>query len=288
MPRAHDPDRGASATATGKRGEMLDDEEKAERDATREGLRDLDRMVDESDLHWRTKDAERALPKDRTEGNINERKVKPLPSATDVRKPLSSRQQKDRNKSKVAALTKMPRTQQEALVDHYASGVDGARRMNDLNDRLYVAVGDKTELSEADRKTVERLDRAIEAAERNNDRGHVVYMHAEFPKSVNQGNLEGFLDNHFSPGTAVDFDRYSFGTQNIHELGHNQHGKVDVVYEVQTARGMYLGGSDSSNSAHHALPRGMNLETVGWHEATYTDKNGNTGRRIVVQLTDRT
>ena len=61
-----------------------------------------------------------------------------------------------------------------------------------------------------------------------------------------------------------------------------------AVFEIQTRRGAYLGHSDSQDRTDHLLPRGMEFEVVGTHEATYRAPDATTGRRMVIQLRDVT
>ena len=61
-----------------------------------------------------------------------------------------------------------------------------------------------------------------------------------------------------------------------------------AVFEISTRRGQYVGQSDSLDNTAHLLPRGMRLQVVGTHEATYQAPDGTTGSRMVIQLRDIT
>jgi len=60
------------------------------------------------------------------------------------------------------------------------------------------------------------------------------------------------------------------------------------VLEIQTRRGMYLGRSDSLDDTAHLLPRGLQLQVVGMHEADYQRPDRSAGRRAVIQCLDVT
>ena len=134
---------------------------------------------------------------------------------------------------------------------------------------------------------VQRVDRAIQAYERANDRGHLVYSNVKLPDAINHSNVSGFLGNNFKPGTIVSFDRYTAGAHNLHQIepAHDAAQRT-AVFEIKTRRGMYLGRSDGVDDTAHLLPRGIQLRVCSTHQATYQRPDGSTGTRQVIQLID--
>ncbi len=278
-----DADRGSSPIASTKQAETLDPQAYRERGAERAGARELDDAVEAlPGLTRQQRDRERAMPRDATGELGHPRKARELPAPADVRRPLSSRQRKARSVSKRAVQDQMPATQYTAM-----SQLIG--RPQDLNDALSDATGDVQALPDGPRTTVQRIDRAVQAYERANDRGHVVYSNVAMPAAINRGNLGAFVGNNFRPGTVVDFDRYTAGAHTLHEIEPGEVGaQRTAVFEIQTRRGMYLGRSDSVDDTAHLLPRGMRLRVAATHQATYERPDGSTGQRQVIQLTDIT
>ncbi|WP_217631145.1 hypothetical protein [Modestobacter sp. DSM 44400] len=206
-----------------------------------------------------------------------------LPEPDAIRVPLSSRQRKARSVSKRAAQDRLPATQftaTEALISR-------PERWSELNDALSDAAGDIQALDEGQRRSIQRIDRAVQAFERANDRGHVIYSNVRMPQVINRSNLEGFVRNNFPTGTIVNFDRFTAGAHTMHEIETDAAPEDrSVVFEMQTRRGAYLGQSDSVDNTYHLLPRGMRLRVAGSHQARYRRPDGTLGSRHVVQLVD--
>ncbi len=292
MPRrAHpdyvvDADRGSSTAAT-KKASLVDVPDAHQRADARAGLRDLDTMTEGmGGLTRLQKDRERLLPRATTAELGDPRMQRHLPPPGAVRQPLSARQRNERSKDRLSTQRAMPMVQLRAQRDL----VTRPQRWRALNDQLSDHTGDVQALSEADQERVRRIDRSIQAYERRNDRGHVIYSNVTMPSYINRGNLRGFLQNNFQAGDRVAFDRYTVGTHQLHETsGHvaDPDGQV-AVFEMQTRRGAYLGQSDKVDNTGHLLPRGMEFEVVGVHEASYRAPDGSTGTRMVVQLRDVT
>jgi hypothetical protein len=279
-----DADRGSSGVPSTKRAAFMDESEHQERAETRAGARDLDTMVEQSPgLTRQQRDRERAMPRDVTEDVPYPQMERTLPVPDSIRQPLSSRQRKARSVSKRATQDKLPQTQYDAV--HRAIGDEGHWRQ--MNDSLSDAVGDAQELDERQRVQVQRLDRAIQAYERANDRGHVVYANVEMPTMINSSNLAGFVANSFDVDDEICFDRFTGGAHTLHQVepGTDTTHRT-AVFEIQTRRGMYLGRSDSVDDTTHLLPRGLQLRVVGTHMARYRRPDGTEGRRQVIQLTD--
>ncbi len=279
-----DPDRGSGSVGT-KVARAVGLDEAADRGQDRAGLRDLDAMTEGmSGLSRMAKDRERLTPRANTAELGHPRMRRELPEPSQPRLPLSSRQKNERSKDRVATQTGMPKVQFQAQKNL----VSDPSQWRNLNNRLSDEVGDVQALPEKDQEQVRRVDRAIKAYERTNDRGHVVYTNVQMPDHINHSNARAYLDGIFEPGQIVEFDRFTAATHQLHETSgylHDQSGRV-VVMEMQTRRGAYLGQSDKKDNTGHLLPRGMRFEYVGVHEATYQAPDGTTGTRTVVQLRD--
>lgn len=262
-------------------GEILD------REQDRAGFRDLDaRLVASHGLTQRDRDAQRIYPRGTPAEVPYPVMERSLPRPDDPRLPLSGRQQKARRKIMTQTQLGLPRAQAAALrglMD--ASGAHWTR----LNDQLSNNVGDVDALPEADQRQARRVDRAIQAYEERNDRGHVVYTNVRLPPAINRTSIATFVDRQFQPGDEVSFDRYTAGALSLHEIepADDPAGRV-AAFEIQTRRGIYLGMSEGGDHTGHLLPRGMQFRVVGAHEASYRTRSGGEGTRIVIQLLDIT
>ncbi len=281
-----DPDRGSSAVPGTKEAKLVDPPTFRDRGAEREGARGLDRDVESMPgLSRQQRDRERAMPRAATGEIAHPRMERTLPAPGQVRQPLSSRQRKARSVAKRAVQDRLPATQYTAMTRLVSQPL----RWQQLNDALSDATGDAQVLDDAARTGVARVDRAVQAYERANNRGHVIYSNLKMPAAINRSNLEGFLRRNFTAGTVVDFDRYTAGAHTLHEIEPaDPAAQRTAVFEIQTRRGMYLGRSDSVDDTAHLLPRGLRLRVTGTHQATYQRPDGSTGKRQVIQLTDIT
>lgn len=280
-----DPDRGSSDAST-KRAKLVPAEEHQERSATREGARGLDQAVEDMPgLTRQQRDRERAMPRDVTGDVPHPQMRRQLPEPDSIRAPLSSRQRKTRSVTKRAVQDRLPQTQYDAT----ARLVGDPSRWQTVNDVLSDAAGDAQELDDATRVQVQRIDRAIQAYERGNDRGHVVYANVEMPTMINSSNLEGYVRAEFTPGSTLDFDRFTGAAHTMHEVEPTPAtAHRTAVFEIQTRRGMYLGRSDSLDDTAHLLPRGLRLRITGSHLARYRRPDGTIAARHIVQLVDDT
>ncbi|SHN88962.1 hypothetical protein SAMN05660350_04954 [Geodermatophilus obscurus] len=279
-----DADRGSSAAVLTKRAQLIDAAAAAARADTRDGARELDAAVEAlPGLTRARRDRERAMPRATTADVPHPAMRRRLPGADAVRGPLSSRQRKARSVIKRAAQDRLPTAQHTAV--HQLISRSG--RWRELNDALSDAAGDVQTLDEDQRRTIQRVDRAVQTFERANDRGHVVYSNVQMPAAVNRFNLAGFVRNNFWPGTVIHFDRFTAAAHTLHEVEPGPEGAERcAVFEVQTRRGAYLGASDGWDDTAHLLPRGMRLAVAGTHRATYRRPDGSLGSRQVIQLVD--
>jgi len=291
MPRKSHPDGSVDAdygsgSVGAKQAAYLDTSAFEGRAEERAGLRSLDSMVESSaGMSRQQRDRERAMPRETTADLRHPLMERKLPEPGTVRTSLSSRQRKARSVAKQATQDRWTQTQYETVARMVTD--DGSWR--EVNDVLSENTGDVQALSDEQRTQVQRMDRAIQAYERNNDRGHVVYANVEMPTMINSSNLEGFVRNNFGPGRVLEFDRYTGGAHTMHQVetgAANAHRTA--VFEIQTRRGLYLGRSDGVDDTTHVLPRGMQVQIVGSHWAKYQRPDGTQGRRHVIQLLDVT
>ena len=275
-----DPEAGTSTTPAAKpagyRPAATYDDRAQERDSARE----LDRMVEDSQFTRARKDLERAFPRT-TVPEVSDRKRRELPIPDSIRQPPSSRQRKARSVNKHRAQSSLPKVGYAAVQDL----VGDPDRWAAVGEALSAARGDAQHLDKKMRSQVQRVDRAIQTAERFNDRGHILYCAVTLPHPVPQQAVN--LPSTLQPGSRLDFDRHTMATHAVHELDATL-GERDVVFEIDTDRGMYLGRSDSADDTAHLLPRGMRLEVVTCGEGRYRRPDGSIGRRMIVQLRDIT
>lgn len=279
-----DADRGSGAQHT-KLATAMAGSEFHERAATREGARDLDKMVETlPGLNRQQRDRDRAMPRDVTGPVPDPRMERSLGAADQVREPLSARQRSSRSVTKHAAQGSLRHTEKVALA-RLVNDEDVWRR---VNDELSDSAGDIQMLDDTQRARIQRCDRAIMAYERANDRSHVVYANVQMPAAVNSSNLAGFCRNTFTPGTTLDFDRFTAGAHTLHQIEPEDGaaGQRTAVFEIATQRGMYLGRSTGIDDTAHLLPRGLHTRVVGCQTVTYRRPDGSTGHREVIQITD--
>lgn len=266
-----------------------EEQDLANRDDDRDYSRDMDRRIERTEGYSRAaKDKDRSRPRATSAPLGHPRKARKLLDADQERRPLSSRQRKDRSATKNRVEDRLPATARRAT----AAAISDKDTWDRMNGALSNAAGDVQDdrISEEQRRDIQRVDRAIQAYERANDRSHVVYTQVQMPSYINESNAMGYIRGNVPEGAVVEFDRYSMGVQSMHEfdqgMADDRQRNRTVVLEVATRRGMYLGGSDSRDDTSHLLPRAMRLQVVGHHEATYTRPDGTTGTRWVVQMQD--
>lgn len=283
-----DVDRGSSAVST-KRAEWVPADEYEQRAAERLGALEQDQMVEtmpaKSGMTRTGRDSLRAYPRATTAELGHPQKERLLPEPDSIRHDLSSRQKKARSQIKLETQRRMPQTQYDSVDQTISDPVQWRRLNNELSD----VTGDAVLLSDRNQKTAHRIDRAIQAYERGNDRGHVVYANVRLPRSINSSNIDGFVQHQFPDEAVVAFDRYTGCSHTMHQTsGDAIDNERTAVFEIQTRRGMYLGRSDSLDDTAHLLPRGMRLRVAGAHNGRYTRPDGTEGRRVIIQLIDDT
>lgn len=283
-----DSDRRGSSALSRRRAVLDDIDRVLDRAHTRAGQRDLDQRVEMlPGLSRMRRDKERINPRATVAPAQHPRMLRELPAADQVRVPFSSRQKKARSKTRREVQAQMPTSTFRA----YKRMLSEPGRWRRINDALSAAVGDIQALDEADQAEVRRIDRAIQTYERANGRGHVIYTNVVMPRMVNHTSLRPFVERYYQPGDVVEFDRYTVGEHQLHEASRYAGPEAServAVFEIATRRGQYVGQSDSLDNTAHLLPRGMRLQVVGTHEATYQAPDGTTGTRMVIQVRDIT
>lgn len=274
-----DKSSGSDGVGLSKTAVRVSEEEFLDRAATRSGARALDGQVESSGVGRSTKDAQRSFPRP-ADGPVSARKQRPLQHAGITRTPLSSRQRKDRSATKQRVWAQQPSSVRGAVTGL----VGGQSRWRGLSTRLSGSAGDLQMLSESDRLEVQRVDRFIQSYERESGREHTVYVPVSLPEDAGTPREIG---SQLPARSVVDFDRFTGGVQGLHELD-GRAGSRDVVVEVSTARGAYLGKSDSKDDTRHLLPRGMKLRVAGTRAISYQRPDGSIGERLVVQCRDVT
>ncbi|WAM19176.1 hypothetical protein [Rhodococcus sp. JS3073] len=232
-PTRLDPEAGTSTIPAAKSAGYRPAATYDDRTREREGARQLDRMVEDAAFTRARKDIERAFPR-ATFPEVSERKRRELPIPDSIRQPPSSRQRKVRSVNKHKAQSQLPKVGYTAV----QTLVSDPDRWNTVGEALSKARGDAQQLDEKMRSQVQRVDRAIQTTERFNDRGHILYCAVTLPHQVPQqaSNLPATLQ----PGSRLDFDRHTMATHAARELDATL-GERDVVFEIETGRGMYLG-----------------------------------------------
>lgn len=282
-----DPDRGRGVLGAKElQGVSLPDF--VERSTDRRGLRELDYGLERMPgLNRQQRDLNRAFPRERTAEITNEAKRRTLPGADVIRRPFSSRQKKARSKSRIVATSHTPKTERLAMRDL----VTDPETWAELNTALSDNTGDAQALDDRQQRMAHRVDRAIQRYEQASGRGHVIYSNVRVPGFINSSNVHSWLGEQFPPGRRLAFDRYTYGTHQMHEtaaLDAGGPGSGHVMFEIETTRGAYLGHSDSRDDTSHLLPRASLYQVAGSHWATYATPDGSAGRVFVVQLRDIT
>lgn len=231
------------------------------------------------------RDRDRSVPRGVAGEVPDARMVRGLPDPGEIREPMSARQRNARSSHKRRVQDELPTTQLDAV----RGVVTDSARWAETNRALSRAAGDVQRLPAAQRAAVQRVDRAVQAYERGNDRGHRVYTTVRMPGSVSPQALSGYVERHLPVGRVVTFDGFVLGAHTVHELdggGGDGDRERSTVFEIQSRRGMYLGGSNRVDNTAHLLPRGMRLRVAGSHTASYRRPDGTLGTRQVVSLTD--
>lgn len=228
-------------------------------------------------------DARREVPRLRDDV-VRPRKMRKLPAADQQRRMLSSNMKKEYSQTKRSWETKLPKTRRRALDQTMRDSAS----LEGLNRALRGTNGTKSELPSGVRRRADSVDRTIQDYERTNERQHIVYTTLRAPKDHGNSRnavLRRLTEMSDDPeARPMTFDGYVPAT---HSLGNIENEK-DIVLEMRTKSGAYLGTSDTTPNADHIVNRGRSFQVVGAHEASYVKPDGSTGTRTVVQVDDVT
>jgi len=228
-------------------------------------------------------DARREVPRLRDDA-VRPRKSRKLPPQDRVRPMLSSNMKKEYSRTKRQWERGLPKTRRRALNDMLRDqdALEGGNRA------LRGVHGTRSSLPTNVRERISNVDRTIQDYERINQREHVVYAALRAP--TDHGNSRNALLEHLRSmsdnpeSEPLTFDGYVPAT---HSLG-NIANERDVVLEMRTKSGAYVGTSDTTPNADHIVNRGRSFQVVGVHEVAYTNPDGTEGTRTVVQVDDVT
>jgi hypothetical protein len=264
-----------------RRAELANEGDLAVRDAIRSDAGAAAAALDDT-LTLSEADARREVPRLRTDA-ANPRMDRRLPGPGAERGMLSSNMKKRLNKGKVAWVGELPKTRLDAM----RRTMTNRQQLEDVNRSLNGVVGMRSELPSNVRRRVARIDRAIQDFEQKNEGQHIVYTVLKPPRE--HGNSRNAMLDRLramsgNPDARLTFDGYIPAT---HSLGNISDGP-DVVMEIRTRSGAYLGTSDTTPDANHLIGRGRVLRPVSVQDVTYVKPDGDWEMRTVVQMEDVT
>lgn len=228
--------------------------------------------------------ARREVPRTITDA-ANPRMNRSFAGESAERPMLSSNMQKSLNVAKRAWSNDLPKTRHASMT----RTAGNQEMMEGVNSALRAQTGMRSKLTPALRRRVSELDRSIQDFERQNQRQHIVYATLRAPK--NHGNSRAAVNRSLerlaesdSDKATLTFDGYIPAT---HSLGNINDGP-DIVMEIRTRSGAYLGSSDTTPNSDHIVGRGRVLRPVSVQSVSYVKPDGSRGTRKVVQMDDVT
>ena len=167
-----------------------------------------------------------------------------------------------------------------------------AAKVGELNEALRVAGGDPDGLPSNLRSRQEDIDRTIRTAETANTREHTVYVAADMsglPGDTPDEKIASARTLIEDSQGAYPVNGYMFGAHDMSEAV-NEDNPSELVMEVKTASGVYLGNSDGGiHNTTHLVGRNRYLKPVGIQEGVpYERPDGTRGTRTVIQMVDVT
>lgn len=186
-----------------------------------------------------------------------------------------------RSKAKRPAQNRMRNTEYTALNNL----VTDEHHWMALNTTLSDTFAANNQLDDNDRIRVQRIDRAIRRYEENNDRGHLVYSGLtldddQLGEDQRDGpGLQEWLEIWATPGDRFTFDQFTDADHVPHKVT-----AAPVLLEIETSRGIYLGGSTTTGNTSHLLPRGIQVEVVAVITTTVTRPGQPPLQRPTIQL----
>ena len=176
----------------------------SDRDFQRLANRITDQARDQDTSLTRTaRDRDRSTPRDASQVDSG-RLRGDLPAQGEFRRAVSGRQRKIRSATKNQVMAAAPASQHQAV--RIMLTVENPEQWRRINRSLHNAAGDAQQLTDADRTTVQRLDRAIQSYERLNDRTHKVYVAVELPDTHRDVTKTEDLPANLRPGSGVAFE----------------------------------------------------------------------------------
>lgn len=272
---------GSAKNATGT--EFVDADQDAE-DRQRRNATATGDLINDVMLPQQRADAVREVPRTRTE-SANPRLNRQFPDPSAPRKMLSSRMKKDYSHKK----REWEQSTAKVRIKEVNSVVADHEHLEVLNNALRENLGARSQISGGARRRIEALDRAIQDFEAKNDRQHIVYATMLAPADTKESRAEvrdalRTMAQDDSDSAYLAFDGYIPANHSLGNLAHSQ----DIVMEIQTRSGAYLGTSDSTPDADHIVGRGRRLKPVGVRRVEYVTPDGKTRKRDVVQMVDIT
>lgn len=230
----------------------------------------------------RSAEAHREVPA-LNEDSINPRMDRQLPGPGVVRQPLSHHMKKDYNKSKESVIRRMSKTRYERV----ERMISDRTRFNETNEALTEALGRQSELRENTRRFVQSMDRACSTYEAENQRTHILYttLEAPYDHGASRAALRRRLEEMIGEeGAHLSFDGYIPATHSLAEVPESR----EIVLEIRTRSGMYIGKSDSLPDANHLIGRGRKFAPVGqgFQEVEFVRPDGTRDSRLVYQIED--
>ena len=216
---------------------------------------------------------------------MNPRMDRAFPSRSAVREPVAHGRKKRLNRTKVEWQGTLSRRRTDVL----RRAIRSRAALTGLGNALESVAGTRTALPAAISGRIHAVDGAIAEYEARNEGQHIVY--ATFRAPYDAGSSRAAVRNRIAAMIA-DPDRHHPLVADgyipaTHTLG-NLADSRDLVMEIRTRSGAYLGLSDSRPEADHLVGRGRHLKPVAMYEATYTRPDGTQGRRTIVQMDDVT
>lgn len=246
----------------------------ATRDAAIQATRTADATVDANAGTMQQADAQRAMPRARTD-NLNDAAGRHLtPTNETVERPSVYSHRTNRANVNRAAARFNP-AQRTAAATFINPQTDQQRQIRNGLNSHFESGGSVNDLLPATQRLVRRLDGAIQKAERENDRSHVVYTTLNVQGTSRDDYLQA-LNN--TPNYHQNLLGYTRANHDVNKIA----GDQDAIYvQIETSRGMYVGNEGSTG---HLLPRGLELEYVGSGDFNVDDGQGGTVRRTIVQM----
>lgn len=250
-----------------------------------------DRALDQ-DMSLSEADAQRSTPRPRTD-NLDERFARRIPADNEVRRRPSSRLKKRLSKQKNQTFSKQPNSR-KVLVKRFTNGSAQSRQdLETVNQALADVRGNISGFPKQTQEMVRRLDRTISDYERGNTGIATVYSPVSPPAGMTNDQLaERFRYMAQTDNPSMTFDRYVVADHSLDTAVSNtapasEGGGPPLVFEYETSRGMYLGGSDTVVDGSQLIARGNSVDVLGVKDVTVERPDGSLYEQRVVQIRDK-